>query len=80
MGKLFQVLLDAKLNESSKVVFLKKFDKDGVKYTLWQKGDYWYELTLSSQEGQGFKHIDEWHKKSLEEIEADLKKKGYKPV
>ena len=66
--------------ENAQVRFLKKFEKANVKYTLWQKGNYWYELTLASQEGKGFKHIDEWHDKPMEEIEADLKKKGYKEV
>ena len=66
--------------ENTQVRFLKKFEKGTVKYTLWQKGHYWYELTLASQEGKGYKHVDEWHDKPMEEIEADLKKKGYKEV
>lgn len=59
------------------VRFIKKFEKDGVRYTFWYRGNYWYELTLSSQERQGFKHITEWHGKTMEEIEAELLQKGY---
>jgi len=59
------------------VSFMRKFEKEGVKYTLWNKGSYWYELTLSSQESQGFKHITEWHGKTMDEIEAELHWKGY---
>lgn len=60
----------------NKAQYIGKYEKNGKKYSLWQKGD-WFELTLLSQ--KGYESIDEWHK-GLKEVEANLQKKGYKKV
>lgn len=59
------------------IQYIKKYKKGSDYFSLWRKGEYWYELTYSSQGGKGFKSVEEWHSKSLEDIEADLQKKGY---
>lgn len=71
---------DVDLDESYDVKYLGKYEKDGKKHTLWHKGNYQYELTLSSQEGKGFKHITDWTGKSHEDVHADLTSKGYKKL
>ena len=68
-------------NESvneNQVAYICKFSKNGKLYSLWSKGNYWYELTASSQDNSGsFTHIAEWHNKSLDEIKATLQQKGF---
>lgn len=70
--------LDDAITESAQVTFIGKFSKDGKNYALWQKGDYWYELTRSSQDAGGaYKHVHEWHDTSVEEIQDELKHLGF---
>lgn len=67
-----------KVTESVNVVFIGKFTKNGKNYALWQKGDYWYELTRSSQDAGGaYKHVHEWHDTSVEEIQDELQHLGF---
>jgi hypothetical protein len=67
------------INENQ-IAFICKYVKGGRVYSLWSKGNYWYELTLSSQDSEGgFKHVAEWHNKSIEEIQALLQQKGFEP-
>lgn len=70
--------LDDAITESVKVAFIGKFSKNGKNYSLWQKGDYWYELTRSSQGSDGsYTHVHEWHDTSVEEIQDELQNLGF---
>lgn len=67
------------LNEAiTDIQYITKFSKNGRVYSLWRKGNYWYELTFSSQDRDGgFKHVAEWHDKSLEDVKSLLQQKGF---
>lgn len=60
--------------------YVGKFKKGSDYFSLWDKGNHWYELTYASQSGKGFEHVDEWYMKTLGEIQRDLNAKGYEPV
>jgi hypothetical protein len=72
--------IENELNETYDIQFMGKHEKNGKKYSLWRKGNYHYELTHSSQGGQGYKHVTDWVNKSHEDVQKDLSANGYKKI
>lgn len=64
---------------TEQVQFINRFEKDNSIFVLWRKGNYWYELTSSSQIGR-YESIKEWYDVDLEEIKNELKSGNYKQI
>jgi len=69
--------IEPELKENANIKFVSHYEKDNTKYSLWDKGNYWHELTYSSGSGNALKLVKDWHNKTKKEIHNELVKDGY---